>query len=45
MNQQETGRFIAEKRRAKNLTQEQLAEMIGVSNKTVSKWETGGYNT
>ncbi len=41
MNQQETGRFIAEKRRAKNLTQEQLAEMIGVSNKTVSKWETG----
>lgn len=41
MNQQEIGRFIAEKRRAKNLTQEQLAEMIGVSNKTVSKWETG----
>lgn len=35
------GRFIAEKRRAKNLTQEQLAELLGVSNKTISKWETG----
>ncbi|MBQ3485851.1 MAG: helix-turn-helix transcriptional regulator [Clostridia bacterium] len=41
MSQQEIGRFIAEKRRAKNLTQEQLAELLGVSNKTISKWETG----
>ena len=41
MNQQEIGSFIAEKRRAKNLTQEQLAELLGVSNKTISKWETG----
>jgi len=41
MSQQEMGRFIAEKRRAKNLTQEQLAELLGVSNKTISKWETG----
>ena len=41
MNQQEIGHFIAEKRRAKNLTQEQLAELLGVSNKTISKWETG----
>ena len=41
MNQQKIGRFIAEKRRAKNLTQEQLAELLGVSNKTISKWETG----
>ncbi len=41
MIQQEIGRFIAEKRRAKNLTQEQLAELLGVSNKTISKWETG----
>ena len=28
-------------RKEKNLTQEQLAEKIGVSNKTISKWETG----
>ena len=41
MKQQDIGRFIAEKRRARNLTQEQLAELLGVSNKTVSKWETG----
>ena len=41
MNQQAIGQFIAAKRREQNLTQEQLAEKIGVSNKTVSKWETG----
>lgn len=35
------GKFIALKRKEKNLTQEQLAEKLGVSNKTVSKWETG----
>ena len=41
MNQTLTGKFIAHKRKEKNLTQEQLAEKLGVSNKTVSKWETG----
>ncbi|MDD2955335.1 MAG: helix-turn-helix transcriptional regulator [Oscillospiraceae bacterium] len=41
MNQLTTGKFIAEKRKEKNLTQEQLAERLGVSNKTISKWETG----
>ncbi len=41
MNQSITGKFIALKRKEKNLTQEQLAEKLGVSNKTVSKWETG----
>ena len=41
MNQQNTGSFISAKRREKNLTQEQLAEKLGVSNKTVSKWENG----
>lgn len=41
MNQQVTGKFIAQKRKEKNLTQEQLAEKLGVSNKTISKWETG----
>ena len=41
MNQSATGAFIARKRKEKNMTQEQLAEKLGVSNKTVSKWETG----
>lgn len=41
MNQAITGKFIALKRKQKNLTQEQLAEKLGVSNKTISKWETG----
>ena len=41
MNQHDIGLFIAAKRREQNLTQGQLAEKIGVSNKTVSKWETG----
>lgn len=41
MNQLVTGNFIALQRKQKNLTQEQLAEKLGVSNKTVSKWETG----
>ena len=41
MNQTLMGKFIAHKRKEKNLTQEQLAEKLGVSNKTVSKWETG----
>lgn len=41
MNQLATGKFISQKRREKNLTQEQLAEKLGVTNKTISKWETG----
>lgn len=41
MNQLTTGKFISQKRKEKNLTQEQLAERLGISNKTVSKWETG----
>ena len=41
MNQIITGMYIAQKRRMLNLTQEQLAEMLGVSNKTISKWENG----
>lgn len=41
MNQLTTGKFISQKRKEKNLTQEQLAEKLGVSNKTISKWETG----
>lgn len=41
MEQVKAGRFITKKRKEQNLTQEQLAERLGVSNKTVSKWETG----
>lgn len=41
MNQLLVSKFITQKRKEKNLTQEQLAEKIGVSNKTISKWETG----
>ena len=41
LNQEKTGKFIAEMRREKHLTQRQLAEQIGVSDKTVSKWENG----
>ncbi len=43
MEQIKVGRFITKKRKEQNLTQEQLAERLGVSNKTVSKWETGKY--
>ncbi len=41
MNQLVIGKYISLKRKQKNLTQEQLAEKLGVSNKTISKWETG----
>lgn len=41
MDQDNIGRFISAKRREKNLTQEQLAQRLGVTNKTISKWETG----
>lgn len=36
------GKLIAKRRKQKGLTQSQLAEYLGVSNKTVSKWENGG---
>lgn len=41
MDQSAIGQYIAKKRKSKNLTQEQLADKLGVSNKTVSKWENG----
>ena len=41
MNQTAIGSYIVRKRKEQNLTQEQLAEKIGVSNKTISKWENG----
>ena len=41
MNQSAIGNFITQKRKEKNLTQAQLAQILGISNKTISKWETG----
>lgn len=41
MNQAAIRSYIARKRKEKNLTQEQLAEHIGASNKTISKWKNG----
>lgn len=37
------GRFLSELRHERELTQEQLAERLGISNKTVSRWENGNY--
>lgn len=41
MDQKKNGRFISEMRKKYNLTQKQLAEKLGVSDKTISKWECG----
>lgn len=41
MNQEKIGKFIADLRKSKAITQTELAKRIGVSNKTVSKWECG----
>ncbi len=37
------GKFISELRKEKNYTQDQLGEKLGVTNKTISRWETGTY--
>lgn len=41
MKQERIGSFLKELRKEKNLTQEQLAEQLNVSGRTVSRWETG----
>lgn len=41
MDQRKIGEFLKELRKEKNLTQEQLAEQLNVSNRSVSRWETG----
>ena len=41
MNQEKIGKFIAALRKKQNLTQEQLAEKLGVTDKSVSRWENG----
>ena len=41
MEQQKVGSFLKELRKERNLTQEQFAEQLGVSGRSVSRWETG----
>ena len=41
MNQVKIGKFIADERKAKGYTQKQLSELLGISDKTISKWERG----
>ena len=43
MDSKKIGAFIAANRKKKGLTQEQLGEKLGVSNKTISRWENGNY--
>lgn len=43
MDTQKIGKFLKELRKENSMTQEQLGERIGVTNKTVSRWETGNY--
>lgn len=41
MDNQKIGRYIADKRKSKSLTQAELAARLGVTDKAVSKWERG----
>ncbi len=41
MDQMKIGKFIAQRRKAQGMTQIQLAEKLGITDRAVSKWETG----
>ena len=41
MDQVKIGKFIAERRKKANYTQVQLAEKLGITDRAISKWETG----
>ena len=41
MNQEKIGKFIAELRKEKKITQSELAEKLGVTDRSVSNWENG----
>ncbi len=43
MNQEKIGKYIAEKRKGKKITQKEFAELLNVTDKTVSRWENGHY--
>ena len=41
MNQEKIGKYISKKRKELKITQEQLAEKLGVTDRSVSRWENG----
>ena len=41
MDQIKIGEFISSKRKEKNITQSKLAEMLGITDRAISKWENG----
>ena len=41
MNQERIGKFISELRKEKSMTQDQLAEKLGITDKSISRWENG----
>ena len=42
MDTTKTGAYLAMLRKTRGMTQQEVADQLGVSNKTVSKWESGG---
>jgi len=43
VNQEKIGKFIAHLRKEKKMTQQELGEKLGVTNKTISRWGNGDY--
>ena len=43
MDQKKIGNFLKDLRKANGFTQEQVAEKLGTSSRTISRWETGAY--
>ncbi|MBQ9699687.1 MAG: helix-turn-helix transcriptional regulator [Lachnospiraceae bacterium] len=43
MDTKKIGQFLKKLRKEKNMTQEELGSRVGVTNKTISKWENGNY--
>ncbi len=41
MDKGKIGKFIGELRKEKNMKQEEMAEILEITNKTISRWETG----
>ena len=41
MDLNKIGKFISEERKKKNYTQKQLADILNISDRTISKWECG----